>query len=268
MAVIALELIICMPIIKNKNKKVYNDFNGYMYLCTHLLLYIFTFGIWELIWITKTTKYINSVSDEKMSVAGNVLLCLFIPYYFVAWNNKIGRRLDKYACENGVDSIIAPTCIFLSFFNNIAVSVLIQAKINETVYVFVKNKKIDNGEIIDTENVSRDNTFLTIKLILHSVLVFVTCGVWQFIWIYKFTNRINAIDSKNRYSAVAELFLCIFVPYYIIVWNCKMAKKISRCAENAYTDSDIVSTIMVSSFLSPTLVPILLQYKMNSLCAI
>lgn len=265
-ALIALELIICFPLIKNKNKKVYNDFSGYMYLCSHLLLQIFTFGIWEIMWISKTTKFINRVSKDKISVAASILLCLFVPYYFVAWNHEVAVRLDKYACDNKVASNIAPTCTFLSFFDNIAVSVLIQAKINETVYVAVKNQKITE-EDSEISNAYMHNVRLKFNLILHAVLLLVTGGVWQYIWIYKFTNRLNAVSDKEHFSALGNLFLCLFVPFYIIVWNYKMAKRLGEHHEEAYMDSDIVSTTMVSSFIAPNLAPVLLQYKLNSLCS-
>ena len=265
-------LIVCFPMIfGNRNTDTSDEFRGYRYLCTHLLLMFFTFGIWELIWIGKTTKYINSVTTkDKMSVVGNILLCLFVPYYFVVWNYKIATRLDKYADENGISSDITAACTLLSFFDNIAVSGLIQGKINELAYTVIKQKKAavtDDSKFEDRLKEFSDD--ISMNLILHAVLLLFTGGIWNFIWIYKTTRNLNLIDPDNRRSPIANLLLCIFVPFYSIAWNYKTSKRVGRIAEEVYMDSDISKTCLVFSIISSELIaPILIQYKLNSLSSL
>lgn len=269
--VIIAEFIVCLPLIFQKNTRdVNSDFNGYQYLCSHLLLLLFTFGIWEIIWIAKTTKYINSISDKnKISVVGNILLCLFVPYYFVVWNYKVATRLDKYANDNDVLSDITAACTLLAFFDNIVVSGLIQGKINDLGYARVKKNKgtIDDADIINKLNEFSDD--ISFNLIVHSVLLLFTGGIWNYIWIYRTTRNLNLIDPENHRSPIANLLLSIFVPFYIIAWNYKTAKRIGKITEKVYMDSDISKTCLVFSIISSGLIaPVLIQYKLNSLSSL
>ena len=46
-----------------------------------VLLLIFTFGIYWLIWIYRTTGYLNRTEDEPPHTpAYQLLLCLFVPF--------------------------------------------------------------------------------------------------------------------------------------------------------------------------------------------
>ena len=265
------ELIVCFSLIFHGGNKDNNDeFKGYQYLCSHLLLMMFSFGIWELIWVYKTTKYINSVSKKsKLSVVGSIILYLIVPYYYVIWNYQVAAILDKNSRDNGINSNIAPTCILLSFFTNLVTSVLIQAKINDMTYITVKkNKDVTvNGKTIEKlKEISDDISF---NLILHTVLCLFTCGVWNYIWVYKTTNRLNLIDPDNQRSQVTSLLLYILVPYYYVVWNCKTSKIVGNFAQKVYMDSDISKTCLVFSIIFNGLItPVLIQYKLNSLSSL
>lgn len=265
------ELIVCFSLIFHGGNKDNNDeFKGYQYLCSHLLLMMFSFGIWELIWVYKTTKYINSVSKKsKLSVVGSIILYLIVPYYYVIWNYQVASVLDENSRDNGINSNIAPTCILLSFFTNLVTSVLIQAKINDMTYITVKkNKDVTvNGKTIEKlKEISDDISF---NLILHAVLSMFTCGVWHLIWVYKTTNRLNLMDPDNQRSPVTSLLLYILVPFYSIVWNYKTSKMVGKIAEKVYIDSDISKSCLVYSIVyDPLLTSILVQYKLNSLSSL
>lgn len=53
-------IFVSIPLIQNKNKSNEDEnFKGYTYLTTHFLAYCLTFGIWQLIWVYRVTKYLN-----------------------------------------------------------------------------------------------------------------------------------------------------------------------------------------------------------------
>lgn len=103
---------------------------GYCGLIKHVLLLMFTFGIWNLIWIYKTTEYLNRVEDEEpRNPVVQLLLCL-IPLYNIYWIYKSAQRIDKLASENNIYSDLSLFCLISAIFARPISSVLMQEKIN------------------------------------------------------------------------------------------------------------------------------------------
>ena len=100
--------------------------NGeYIDLFKHILLLIFTFGIYYLVWIYKTTIYTNNYQNEEYRNPTNkLLLCIFVPFYNIYWVYKTAQRIDKLAKEKGISSDIATVSLILA-------PIIIQSKINE-----------------------------------------------------------------------------------------------------------------------------------------
>ncbi|MEE1038127.1 MAG: DUF4234 domain-containing protein [Eubacterium sp.] len=112
---------------------VYNgsEENGYIDMIKHILLLIFTFGIWYLIWIYKTTDYLNKDNTEAPRSAGiQTILCLFVPFYSIYWVYKSAQRIDRIANGKGLDSDITVLCMILAIFVSILAPVFMQDKIN------------------------------------------------------------------------------------------------------------------------------------------
>ena len=107
---------------------------GYYSLVLHVVLLLFTFGIWELIWVYRMTDYLNRVEGEEYrDPTKKLLLCIFVPFYFIYWTYKSAQRIDKYAQMNGVQSDIATLCLVLCFFVSILPPILMQDKVNAIV---------------------------------------------------------------------------------------------------------------------------------------
>lgn len=105
--------------------------DGYCDMLKHVLLLIFTFGVWYLIWIYRTTGYLNQVNDEPPRTPTNqLLLCLFIPFYHIYWVYKSAQRLDRLANGQGVASDLRIVCLVLAFFVPVLPPVLMQDKMN------------------------------------------------------------------------------------------------------------------------------------------
>jgi len=101
-------------------------------ILTHVLLLIFTFGIWELIWNYRTTKYLNCCpGEEYRNPTTKLLLCMFVPFYHLYWVYKSSQRIDKMSALRGVPSDSATINLILEIFVGIVPPILMQSKIND-----------------------------------------------------------------------------------------------------------------------------------------
>lgn len=117
-----------------------NHMDGYCSLAVHILLLLFTFGIWELVWIYRTTRFLNCVkSEEERNPTKKLLLCMFVPFYSIYWTYKSAQRIDQLARERGILSDLAAPCLILAIFIGIVPPILMQSKINSIVMPKVAN---------------------------------------------------------------------------------------------------------------------------------
>lgn len=107
------------------------DDTMYCGMAKHILLLLLTCGIWQLVWIYKISDFSNAVTDEEpWNAAVKLLLCMFIPFYFIYWTYKAAQRIDKLAALNGIMSDLATICLILSIFIPIVPPILMQDKVN------------------------------------------------------------------------------------------------------------------------------------------
>lgn len=108
-----------------------NNSDGQIDLIVHILLLLCTCGIWQYIWIFKTTKYLNCDKGEApRDATAQLLLCMFIPFYYIYWTYKSCQRIDRIAVTRGVASDITTICLILAIFVGIIPPILMQDKIN------------------------------------------------------------------------------------------------------------------------------------------
>jgi hypothetical protein len=101
-------------------------------LVSHVLLLMFTFGIWNLIWIYRVTRYLNCTPEEPHRHPGiQLLLCIFVPFYHIYWVYQSARRIDKLANGRAIDSDLTIVCLILEIFVYIVPPILMQDKINK-----------------------------------------------------------------------------------------------------------------------------------------
>ena len=108
------------------------DSEAYCSLGKHILLCLFTCGIWYLIWTYRTTKFLNKAPGAvQYSPVKKLLLCMFIPFYQIYWFYKHGQRIDAMAKQKKVaGSDMATLCLILGIFIPIVACILMQDKIN------------------------------------------------------------------------------------------------------------------------------------------
>lgn len=107
---------------------------AYCSMVKHVLLLIFTFGIWYLIWVYKTTGYLNAVNDEEpRNPTTKLLLCIFVPFYGIYWTYKSAQRIDKLSRQKGLSSDSAILCLIMAIFLPIIAPIIMQDKINNII---------------------------------------------------------------------------------------------------------------------------------------
>lgn len=120
---------------------------GYCDLVQHALLLLFTFGIWELIWIYRTTKFLNNAPDqEERNPTTKLLLCMFVPFYYVYWIYRSCKILDEWGKEKQNDEEITLIAFILSFFVRIVSLILMQNKINRLCTMEKKGAPVSDTE--------------------------------------------------------------------------------------------------------------------------
>lgn len=133
------------------------DEDNYMSLGTHICLLLFTFGIWQLIWIHKTTGYTNLLeNEEKRNPLTKLLLCMFVPFYMIFWTYKTAQRIDQIAKARGIASDLTTICLILAFFVPIIAPILMQNKINDLVTHTAKGGTSESSGAESSEERNKD----------------------------------------------------------------------------------------------------------------
>ena len=118
------------PVVEESKPLTFSD--GYCDMTKHVLLLLFTFGIWQYIWIYRTTEYLNTVSgEEKRNPITKLLLCMFVPFYYIYWVYQSAKRIDALARQNGVASDISTVSTVLAVFIGFVPPILMQSKLNQ-----------------------------------------------------------------------------------------------------------------------------------------
>ena len=106
--------------------------DGYISLGKHVILCLFTFGIWNWVWIYKTTAYLNRTpNEERYDPVSKLLLCMFVPFYSIYWYYRHGGRIDKLSrSKNMEQSDMATMCLILGIFIPLIACILMQDRIN------------------------------------------------------------------------------------------------------------------------------------------
>lgn len=105
---------------------------AYCGMIKHILLLLFTFGIWTYIWTYRTTKFLNKAPGvEYYNPTTKLLLCMFIPFYHIYWLYKHGQRIDKFSKAKKLNNLdMAITCLIFGIFAPIVAYILMQDRIN------------------------------------------------------------------------------------------------------------------------------------------
>jgi len=115
---------------------------GYVSVLRQVLLTSVTFGIWHFIWVYRTTKLLSETTNSKKhNPVAQLLLCIFVPLYFIFWTFMQATKVDELAEDNGITSNIAFMSMFLAPF-----PLLMQNKINDIARKLAREVMKDETE--------------------------------------------------------------------------------------------------------------------------
>ena len=104
---------------------------AYCNMALHILLLLFSSGIWYWVWNYRMTRDTNAVRDDaERNPVSKLLLCMFIPFYKIYWTYKTAQRIDKMAWERNIPSSTASLCLIMEFFLPIIPPIVMQDKMN------------------------------------------------------------------------------------------------------------------------------------------
>lgn len=98
---------------------------------------------------------------------------------------------------------------------------------------------------------------------LHVVLLLVVGPLWKMIWIVRVTESLNRIPGEKRNGPVANLLLCVFVPFYMIYWFYHQGQKADVFAEGTGNPTRVATLCLVFGIFIPVVSVILLQNSIN-----
>lgn len=121
------------PTYEVPESEYHNNNDMYVGMVKHVLLSLFTFGIYNCIWTYKTTENLNCDGNQIQSGAKKLLLCIFVPFYRLYWYYNQSKRLENLmrAKDMHTSDFAIVTLILAIFVPIVAASVFLQLKLNE-----------------------------------------------------------------------------------------------------------------------------------------
>ena len=211
---------------------------GYIALPEHCCMLLLLWPVWAPIWIYHTTKALNSKPCKKDKPVAQLLLCLFVPYYWIYWFYRQGKRVDQLSAEKKYFKTSA-LCLILAFFIPVAAGYMLQKRINEPCE--------------DPEGY--------FDLPLHFWMLLLCPVVWLPVWIYHTTKALNSKSCKKD-NSVAQLLLCMFVPYYNVYWFYRQGKRVDQLPTEKKQGKTAVLCLILA-LLVPVAAYYMLQKRIN-----
>lgn len=178
---------------------------------------------------------------------------LYIPVYSFMMNIKLGNTAADI-----INNPALMSSFYFSFFYAFlqAIALLLFA----AWVVFPYTKSTVSSDENNNAAPARDGY---INIGLHAVLLLVTCGVWQLVWIYKTTKTLNGTVGMKDRSPIAAVLLSIFIPFYYWCWIYQSAKRIDRKTATGNTAGICLLLAILVGIVSP----IVIQTNINSIAA-
>ena len=131
-------------------KRIQEDMRGYyMPIALHVVLLLCTLGVWQIVFLIRTTLLAARVKTvRKYTPVAEILLALFVPFYGFAWMYKTAGRIDALAKEKGVTSDIRSIAFVFYFFFPIVSYSILQGAINRIA--------TRNDDAIGEQNVKKE----------------------------------------------------------------------------------------------------------------
>ena len=100
------------------------------------------------------------------------------------------------------------------------------------------------------------------------VLNIVTLGIYQFVWIHRTTRFTNVLEDEKKMNPTTQVLLFCFIPVYSIYWYYKNAQKIEMLFAKKGQRVKCTTICTVCAIFAPIVSVLILQDKINNVCAI
>ncbi len=107
-----------------------------------------------------------------------------------------------------------------------------------------------------------------ISMAMHVVLLFVTCGIWYLVWIYRTTAVLNCVPGEEERNPATKLLLCMFIPFYSIYWVYQSAQRIDKLSAANGQAGDSAMLCLILAIVLGIVAPIIMQDKINKIAEI
>lgn len=126
---------------ERKRRKRAKGLDGYISMPLQIFLQIVTFGLWEFVWIYKTTDVLGLINEEDdRDPVFQLLLCVLVPFYHVYWTYKTAKMIDKQLARKSIDSELSVVCTVFALGVRIVCPILMQERLNALVKVSLQPK--------------------------------------------------------------------------------------------------------------------------------
>ena len=142
-----------------------------------------------------------------------------------------------------------------SYYNNYEIIALEYILLAMSMVVFYFD--IDNTGLEKEKN---SDWIAEIGVGMHILFLFVTVGIWTFIWIYQVTKYLNKVKDLPPRSPGAETALCI-IPFYIIYWMYVTGQRIDKLYNEKGRESSIATVCLILAIFINIVAVILVQSK-------
>ena len=213
--------------------------NGYVSLIKYVILQIITLGIYQWVWIYKTTNYLNTAKVKIRNAKTEFLLCIFLPFYFIYWLYASNEIVNNLIPEKKWHFVID---VLLIIYVPAFMCILMQNKINSFV---CGEEKIEPA---------------TVKSYLRKSMGWHVLFCWAFasIWAGRTVDLLNFAKNGKWRNGFVTFLLCAICPLYLPYITYQYAKYLDVCGNN-----DLIKLIL--AFVSPQILSIIVQDKINEL---
>ena len=191
-----------------------------------------------------------------------MVIAYVISVFFICYELGCFIRLD-IMWDFLLNSLLSDGCLLYLFSGLWMMAYLTRpTTISAEGNIVFEDKEIGKSKIYNA-NASGQNG--CIDIVMHAILLLVTCGIWHFIWIYKTTSYLNIVEGEEQRNPLNKLLLCIFVPFYTIYWTYKSAQRIDKLANSKNIPSDLSKVCLILAIFLGIIPPILMQLKINEI---
>ncbi len=203
----------------------------------------------------KGTEASYLISDSKQFLTMNMLLYILDVISFIALIVAIVFLLidiKKRKASNSKISFMIPLLIFVgnfvinlvylilvfafgykySMLQSITALIISASWVIITAYLETRPKVTadyvkqnggvaNNAEYNASLKENQDYHYINTGIVLHFFLIIVTCGIWNYIGIFKITRYLSSMNKEYYRDPITKLLLFMFIPFYSYYWYYK-----------------------------------------------